>query len=498
MKYAKIGLLLVTFFTCFSMVANTYYVNSDTGKNRNKGTSESQPWKDLSKVNKHIFKPGDKILFAAGTSYFGTLEPKGSGSAQDPILIDMYGTGAKPAIHGTGWKDYTLLLYNIEYWEVRNLEITNQGNAPKARRRGVIVRAENFGDCHHIVLEGLEIHHVNGLLEKKKGGGSAILWENKGQKKKTRFIDLQILNNYIHDCERNAINSKGNIQRTAWHPSLEVVVRGNLIENVPGDGIVPIGCDGALVEYNVIRKGRDIMPVGDAAAGIWPWSSDNTLIQFNEVSDHRAKWDGQSYDADFNCIGTTFQYNYSFDNWGGFMLICNNGEKLGQPINIGTKDTKIHYNLSINDGLRPYKAHNKRFFSPIFHITGPVENTDIHHNIIIIPKKPVTDIENTLIEFGDWGDTFPNKTAFSNNIIRNEHAAAILKYDQTTGFVQIENDVQTDFNYQEKNPLKVLDQLKNHSKLENSKGFEVLYDFIQFRIEHPDPRFTDLLLKKEM
>ena len=189
------------------------------------------------------------------------------------------------------------------------------------------------------------------------------------------------------------------------------------------------------------------MDKGDAAAGIWPWSSDNTLVQFNDVSDHRAKWDGQSYDADFNCIGSTFQYNYSFDNWGGFMLICNNGKTLGQAHNIGTKDTKIHYNLSINDGLRPYKAHNKRFFSPIFHITGPVENTSITHNIIVIPKKPVTEIENTLLEFGDWGETYPIQTVFSSNIVRNQQSATILNDKQSTNFVKQENDIQTDFDY---------------------------------------------------
>ncbi|MDH3322433.1 MAG: right-handed parallel beta-helix repeat-containing protein [Flavobacteriaceae bacterium] len=486
----KTSLLFAIYLISCSLFGNTYYVNADLGDDNNNGTSAKSAWKTLWKVNQQVFKPGDKILFASNNSFEGVLKPKGSGKKGAPIQIDQYGEGKKPVLNGNGWNEFTLLLYNVEYWEIRNLEITNQGKEPKAKRRGVIVRAEDFGDCHHIVLEGLEIHHVNGLLEKKKGGGSGILWENKGSKVKTRFIDLQILNNYIHHCDRNAINSRGYAERTNWHPSLGVVIRGNLIENVPGDGIVPIGCDGAIVEYNVIRKGLDTMPVGDAAAGIWPWSSDNTLIQFNEVSDHRAKWDGQSYDADFNCIGTTFQYNYSFDNWGGFMLICNNGKKLGQAINIGTKDTKIQYNLSVNDGLRPYKAHNKRFFSPVFHITGPVENTAIHHNIIIIPKKPVDEIENTLIEFGDWGDTFPNNTTFSNNIIRNQHTAAILKKNQSTGFIQKENDVQTDFNYEEKNPLKILEQLKNHPSLKNNKDFEVLYEFIKHRQNNPDPRYT--------
>lgn len=490
-KYLNTIAIIIFLMAGRTAFSTNYYVNSVSGNDSNNGTNDSKPWKSLWKVNHHIFKPGDKILFAAGTSYKGQLVPKGLGKKGKVIQIDKYGNGKNPAIHGEGWKDYTLLLHNVAYWEVRNLEITNLGKERKARRRGVVISAEDFGDCHHIVLEGLEIHDVNGVLEKKKGGGSGILWVNKGEKVKTRFIDLQILNNYIHHCDRNAINSHGYSQRTKWHPSLEVVIRGNLIENVPGDGIVPIGCDGALIEYNVIRKGLDVMPVGDAAAGIWPWSSDNTLIQFNEVSDHRAKWDGQSYDADFNCIGSTFQYNYSFDNWGGFMLICNNGFKLGQPNNVGTKDTKIQYNLSINDGLRPYKAHNKRFFSPIFHITGPVENTSITHNIIVIPKKPVAEIENTLLEFGDWGETFPIQTVFSNNIVRNQQTASILKHKNAKKYVEQENDIQTEFDYNEKNPVKILAELKNNPLLKDSKEFNILYHFIQHRIKNPDPRYSE-------
>lgn len=487
----KYVFLFVLLLLVNNITATTYYVNSETGDDQNSGKSEQKAWKSLWKVNKKVFKPGDIILFAAGTSYTGQLEPQGSGKKGAPIKIDMYGKGNKPAIHGFGWKDHTLLLHNVEYWEVRNLEITNNGNKRKARRRGVIVSAVDFGDCHHIVLEGLEIHHVNGVYEKKKGGGSAILWKNGGEKVKTRFIDLHILNNYIHHCDRNAINSRGNGLRTNWHPSLGVIIRGNLIENVPGDGIVPIGCDGALIEYNVIRKGLDVMPVGDAAAGIWPWSSDNTLIQFNEVSDHRAKWDGQSYDADFNCIGSTFQYNYSYNNWGGFMLICNNGNKLGEPNNIGTEDTKIRYNLSVNDGLRPYKAHNKRFFSPIFHITGPVKNTEIHHNIIIIPDKPVSEIENTLIEFGDWGNSYPISTVFENNLIRNEQTATILTKG-TTGYTQSDNDIRTSFDYTERNPVKILEALKNNPLFKDNSEFQLLYEFIQFRMINKDPRFVTM------
>lgn len=473
--------LFIGYFLILSNLAfsETYYVDASKGNDKNKGTSKKTAWKSLWKVNQQTFKPGDQILFAANTSYDGQLMPKGSGTKEAVISIDKYGKGDKPLINGLGKKEATLYLYNVEYWEVRNLKITNKGKEAKAKRRGVVVRAENFGDCHHIVLEGLEIYDVNGLLEKKKGGGSAILWQNMGEKVKTRFVGLHILNNFMHHCERNAINSRGYAQRTKWHPSVEVVIRGNLIENIPGDGIVPIGCDGALIEYNIIRKGVDSMPVGDAAAGIWPWSSDNTLVQFNSVSDHRAKWDGQGYDSDFNCFNTTFQYNLSFDNWGGFILICNNGFKLGEPLNKGTENTVVKYNLSINDGIRPYKAHNKRYFAPTFHITGPVENTSIHHNIIIIPDKEKEAMENHVVEFQDWGKTFPNKTIFENNFVRSQSETKIIER-KTTGFVNKANDMDATFDYTERNPQKILEQLKTNALFEQDEEFMKLYQFIEW------------------
>ncbi len=64
------------------------------------------------------------------------------------------------------------------------------------------------------------------------------------------------------------------------------------------------GCDGALVEHNTMRDCARLGKEAGAAAGIWPWSCDNTVIQFNEVSDHKAPWDAQGFDSDWNCRGT--------------------------------------------------------------------------------------------------------------------------------------------------------------------------------------------------
>jgi hypothetical protein len=114
----------------------TYYIDSEKGDDNSNGTSPEKSWASLDRVNKVVFAPGDKILFKAGTTYTGRLKPQGSGAQGKPIIIDMYGGGNKPRIDGRGAVLDTLLLGNVEYWEVSNLEITNLGPARDNWREG--------------------------------------------------------------------------------------------------------------------------------------------------------------------------------------------------------------------------------------------------------------------------------------------------------------------------------------------------------------------------
>jgi len=460
-----------------SDATSVYYIDAESGNDSNSGHSPQSAWASLEMVNSASFQPGDKIFFKAGSSWDGQLEPQGSGTEKAPIQINRYGEGKNPVINGRGQKLHTLLLHNVEYWEVRNLEIINTGEERVARRRGVIVSAEDFGDCHHIILDSLEIHHVNGSLVKSDGGGSAILWQNRGDSLITRFIDLQITNCYLHHCGRNGINSRGYTNRKEWHPSLEVVVRNNLLEQIPGDGIVPIGTDGALVEYNVMRDCPDILSHQEAAAGIWPWSADNTIIQFNEVSGHKAKWDGQGFDSDWNCQNTIIQYNYSHDNHGGFLLVCNNGNNVHTDRNIGTLNTIIRYNVSINDGISPYETKRRSWFAPTMHISGPVENTKIYNNVIIIPEKPLQVNDRTIVEMDNWGGPWPENTFFANNIFYVEGNSRFdFKDDINTQFTH--NCFYGDIENLPKDPAAVFQDPQFLNVAARGDGFGVLKNFM--------------------
>ena len=201
-------------------------------------------------------------------------------------------------------------------------------------------------------------------------------------------------------------------------------MRYNLIEEVPGDGIVPIGCDSTLIEYNVMRNCPDVLPMTEAAAGFWPWSCDNTTIQFNHVSDHKAPWDAQAYDCDYNCTNTVIQYNYSHDNYGGLVLVCDSGNE--RDYSLGNQRSIVRYNISIGDGIRP-KPTRQGMFSPSIHIAGQVEDTRIERNIIHANVKPGKDIDRSMIVSDSW-DGYAARTTFSQNIF---YTAEPSRFDLT-------------------------------------------------------------------
>ena len=217
----------------------------------------------------------------------------------------------------------------------------------------------------------------------------------------------------------------GYYDRKNWYPNKHTIVRNNVIEKVPGDGIVPIGCDSTLIEYNLMCDSPDILPMTEAAAGIWPWSCDNTIIQYNEVWGHKAPWDAQGFDSDYNCQNTLIQYNYSHDNYGGMVLICNSGNAGDYSCrNIGSI---VRYNISIGDGIRP-KETRQGMFSPSIHIAGPVKQTLVERNIIHANPKPSDAVDRTMITSDSW-DGYADSTCFRQNIY---YAAEPSHFDFTS------------------------------------------------------------------
>ncbi len=358
-----------------------YYVDSAEGNDANSGTAPQAAWKSLVKVNATHFRPGDRILLRSGSVWHGQLWPKGSGENGRPIHLDMYGGGVKPIINGDGLAEDAVLLKNQEYWEIENLEITNTG-AARAIRRGIHVAVENFGEAHHIYLRSLTIHDVNGIDSEKPNGG--IDYTCAGSQQPSRFVDLRIESNEIYRVDRSGIFGwSDRWQRSKWYPSLGVVVRGNILTDIGGDGIVVVATDGALVEHNVVGHANQRSEGYNVA--IWPWSADNTVIQYNEAYGTKGQRDGEGFDSDWNSRNTIIQYNYSHENDGGFLLICDEGGHSSEE-SVGNSGTIVRYNISQNDRTRGVN------------VAGPVKGSLIYNNTIYVGKQDRVD----LLLHSDW------------------------------------------------------------------------------------------------
>lgn len=372
----------------------TYYVDSAFGGDDQQGTSPLTAWKTLANVNATVFRPGNRLLFRSGGTWTGQLWPKGSGTEEQPIHIGKYGGEAKPVINGNGLAEDTLLLKNQEYWEVQDLEITNTGKGT-APRRGAHLVAANYGEMRHIYLRSLTIHDVNGIDSDKVNGG--IHYNAIGDTKPSRFVDLRIEDNRIYHVDRSGIFGwSTHWMRSKWYPSLHVMIRNNVLDDIGGDGIVAVATDGALVEHNVVSRANQRSEGYNVA--IWAWSADHTVIQYNEAYLTHGFRDGEGFDSDWNSRNTVIQYNYSHDNDGGFLLICNEGGHSPEE-SVGNVGTIARYNISQNDRSRG------------INISGPVIQTQIYNNTIYTSK--VRDVD--LVLYSDWGG-WASDTDFHNNV----------------------------------------------------------------------------------
>ncbi|GMQ63126.1 discoidin domain-containing protein [Vallitalea maricola] len=371
----------------------TYYIDADTGNDTNDGTTEVTAWKTLEKLNANGFMPGDKILFKTGGVWSGQLWPKGSGTEKDPIIIDQYGEGNQRPIINGGGVDTAVRLYNQQYWEINNLEVTNMGSE-ETQRRGIGIFANNAGTIEHIHIKNCYVHNVNGEDnpgQVSQGGfkmdvkwtGGIILTVLPGDIK-TKYNDVLIENNTVRDVSRTGIRAvqsfffnRDNGTEDYWAGSTNVVIRGNVLDTIAGDGIVAQTCDSPLIEHNVAKDCA--MNSKHANVAIWDWSCKDALFQYNEAYLTHGTRDGQGFDCDYYSTGTTFQYNYSHDNEGGFMLVCS---PKNSTINY---HSVIRYNISENDSSRTIQlmgpgTRYTKIYNNVFYVGENVDNVRLTAN----------------------------------------------------------------------------------------------------------------------
>lgn len=383
-----------------------YYLDAVNGDDRNDGKSQEKPWKSLEKLNQAELNPGDTIYLKSGSVFNGQFKPASSGVKGKPIVMTSYGGSKKPVIAGGGVQPAAVYLYNVEYWEISNIEITNYHKTVNLRS-GIMVE-NDIGKLSHIYLRNLEVHQVNGENVDSNWGydrtNGGIIFYMKGYGEPAYMDDVLIEGNNVYEVDRSGIFfysswcNRNSISEGygRWKGSTNVVVRNNKLNDIGGDGIVLAVVDGGLIEHNVAtycntRSGKN-------NGAIWCGNSDNTIIQYNEAAYTQLKeGDGMGFDIDFGGENNILQYNYSHDNEGGFLLVTSVG-------NIINKNAIVRYNISQNDKSRIFRVVGKK-----------TTNCQIYNNVVYLGKSMTSRIVETTSSYeGDLGEAY-----FYNNIIIN-------------------------------------------------------------------------------
>jgi hypothetical protein len=374
--------------------SGVYYVDSAAGSDGNAGTSPAAAWQSLAKANATTLQPGGALCFKAGGSWTGQLAPKGSGSAAAPIVIDQYGTGARPRIAGGAGVLETVLLLNVQYVEVNHLEVTNNQGGP-GDYRGIAVRGDDAGTLNHVYVRNCFVHDVTGEVQwiggdtannqppwvtfqagwdtsKRTGGIVVEVASQNGTK--TWFNDVQIEDNVVQDTSFGGIIFKqldggygwglrASASDSKFTPHTNVVVRGNYLSQTNTmygcNTIYVTGSRHVLVERNVAKDA--------GTSSIEIYNSDDVRVQYNETFGTVRKAggaDSNGIDTDKATTGAIVQYNYIHDNGDGILLA---------QFSFG--DSIIRENLIINNSRNGINLHSdasatNQTYNNLFFIDG--------------------------------------------------------------------------------------------------------------------------------
>lgn len=408
----------------------TYYVDSKTGSDANNGLTPESPFQTLDKVSAMSKEPATKVLFKSGAVFKGSLTLKDlKGTPAKPFIVDIYGGSERARFEGGGGEQVVLIQDgNIRF---RNIFITN-----KTGKRGMYIRAIEAGAIKNIEVTSCRFEEINWAGDAdfvgvsptsldvraicsdgnyNKSFGGVVIETVAKEAGPGWYEDMFITNNEFYQVSRTGImfiNRWGS--RTGagegyneyiddehnWYPNTNVVVQGNRLHYIGGDGIVLGGADNSFLDHNVCYYANFLGRTGQASVGIWPYSSRNTVVQYNESA--YTQWcngssDGEGLDVDIACKNTIVQYNYVHHNVGGGILLCNNETE-------NHEGTIVRNNIFLLNGGAQKGA--------LASISTNVGRTEIYNNIVI------TDNKNKRVLFSDdWGKKGKSHDiTFRNNI----------------------------------------------------------------------------------
>lgn len=470
----------------------TYYIDSVSGNDSNSGKSEDDAWKTLDKVNSTVFSAGDKILFKSGCTFIGQLMPKGSGNAEDgAIIISRYGSGAQPVIDANGTLENegaVIRLYNQEYIEISDLELTNNSSVPGVRY-GVYVIAEDYGVADHIYVKNCNIHDVPSNARKENviamagNGGEADYLSSQGSVNggivyaslcggaeiPTAFNDILIDGNSVSKTGvtgtgisitsewvmfvgyENSVMQEGYLDNKPFFGSTNILISNNNLKNTT-NAIRFMGCDGrvgngVIAEHNISYKPDN----GDSNSAMWANYSYDVVWQYNEVYglDNGGMNDCGAFDADGYSQNTIFQYNYTHDNRGEPIMFCNVGWNKELDYT-NTTGSVWRYNISQNDMWGANEGHGR------FWVQKGAKDNWFYNNVVYVGEGlkgrniSIADtwenyiFNNIFINLSDKTSYYievPDETIVQNNCFYGYHPASEPSQDKSNILMDLDDEM---------------------------------------------------------
>lgn len=379
----------------------TYYIDGDGGDDSNNGTSKTTAWKSLAKIDcsntaNITYIPGDTILLKSGCTFAGQIWPKGSGTPNQPIVIDKYGTGPKPIIaasyQGTITNnDAGVLLQEVQGWEVNNLEIINTRSNGRA---GIKVFNSQAGKASYFHFKNLSIHKVPGVPQGSTNpayGGFIFKSSSTAQ-----FDDI-----LVDSCEIYDIGWIG-LQFSFYDLTIDVttrstncIIRNTIIRDCGYAGIFWANSNKALFEnckiYNTGSSPTAATYLMESYGVQIKMNTGTKIKNCESYSNSGYNNSGYGFGLGVGAVACTLQYNYSHDNKGGFV-----------NINSGTVESSgniVRYNVSQNDAVRS------------FYIKGAKSNA-LYNNSIFVAST--TTLNKVLETSNSTGNLFTNNILFIN------------------------------------------------------------------------------------